>query len=130
MGKNAELLVTVVVDDDAGLRRSVTNLLRSAGFRAEACESAEAFLQRFERSRPACLVLDIRMPGMDGLDLLAHLAATATGQLLPTVILTACDDEQTRLRAIAAGAVAFLSKPLRPAQLIEAVKSALTGHSR
>jgi FixJ family two-component response regulator len=126
MSKSSDLLISII-DDDASLRRSVGNLLRSVGFRAEACESAEAFLEQSERLQPACLVLDIRMPGMTGLDLLAQLAASETRRLVPTVILTACDDEETRRRSMAAGAVAFLKKPFRPEHLIEAVKLALVG---
>src|SRR2546425_7108876 len=98
-----------IVDDDASLRRSVRNLLTSVGFRVETFESAEAFLQSAERSRTGCVVLDLRMPGMSGLDLLGHLAAT--GSRIPVIILTAHSDDEARRRTLQAGAVAHLGKP-------------------
>jgi FixJ family two-component response regulator len=115
--------VVSIVDDDASIRRSVGNLLLSLGFRVESFASAVAFLQSAHRENTGCLVLDLRMPGMDGYDLLAHLAHT--GQRIPTVILTAHGDDDARERTMQAGAVAFLGKPFRSDALIEAVKSAL-----
>jgi FixJ family two-component response regulator len=115
--------VVSVVDDDASIRRSVRNLLLSLGFRVETFDSAEAFLGSAQREHTGCLVLDLRMPGMDGLDLLAHLAKV--GQRVPAVILTAHGDDDARDRALQAGAVAFLDKPFPSAALIEAVNSAL-----
>jgi two-component system response regulator FixJ len=115
--------VVSVVDDDASIRRSVRNLLLSVGFRVETFDSADAFLQSAQRENTGCLVLDLRMPGRDGLDLLGHLAEA--GRRIPTVILTAHGDDDARGRAIQAGAVAFLDKPFRSAALIEAVRSAL-----
>jgi FixJ family two-component response regulator len=115
--------VVSIVDDDPSIRRSVRNLLLSLGFRVESFASAATFLQSARRGNTGCLVLDLRMPGMDGFDLLAHLAAA--GERIPTVILTAHGDDEARERALQAGAVAFLGKPFRSAALIEAVKSAL-----
>ena len=112
-----------IVDDDVSIRRSVRNLLLSLGFRVESFESAEAFLQSPHRQSTGCLVLDLRMPGMGGFDLLAHLADA--GQRIPTVILTAHGDEDARVRALQAGAFAFLRKPFRSDALIEAVKFAM-----
>src|SRR3989449_6623341 len=101
--------VVSVVDDDASLRRSVRNLLRSVGFRVETFASAEEFLRSAERENTGCLVLDLRMTGMSGLDLLRHLAAERSR--VAVVVLTALGDEETRHRSLQAGAVAFLKKP-------------------
>jgi FixJ family two-component response regulator len=111
--------VIAVVDDDESIRRSVTNLLSSLGFRAEAFASAEAFLESADRDSTRCLVLDLRMPGISGLDLLAHLADT--GQHIPAVILTARGDDELRERALQAGASAFLCKPFHSNALVVAV---------
>jgi two-component system response regulator FixJ len=115
--------VVSIVDDDDSVRRSVRNLLLSVGLRVAAFESAESFLQSAQRGHTGCLVLDLRMPGMDGLDLLAHLKQA--GDRVPAVILTAHGDDDLRELARLAGTVAFLDKPFRSAVLIEAVKSAL-----
>lgn len=112
-----------VVDDDASLRRSVRNLLTSMGFRVETFVSAEAFLESIHRDKTGCLVLDLRMEGMDGLELLRHL--TVAGTPIPTVILTAHGDEELRDRALQGGAVAFLAKPFHADVLLDAVKTAM-----
>ncbi|HEY7542533.1 MAG TPA: response regulator [Methylomirabilota bacterium] len=109
-----------VVDDDVSLRRSLRNLLSSVGFEVETFESAEAFLASDSRERAACLVLDLRMPGMGGLDLLSHLAAT--GSRIPVIVLTAHGDDDARRRALDAGAVAFLIKPFQSAALLDAIQ--------
>ena len=115
--------VVCVVDDDESLRRSVRNLLSSVGFRVETFASAEEFLESTHRANTGCLVLDLRMAGMNGLDLLRHLAAT--GSRIPVIILTAHGDEEARRRSLEAGAVAFLGKPFRGEALLDAVKTAL-----
>jgi FixJ family two-component response regulator len=112
-----------IVDDDESLRRSVRNLLTSVGFRVETFASAEAFLQSAHRDNTRCMVLDLRMPGMSGLDLLMHLAAT--GSRIPVIVLTAHSDDEARRRAVQAGAVAFLGKPFHGAALLGAVSRAL-----
>src|SRR3989442_7927629 len=86
--------VVCIVDDDASLRRSLRNLLMSVGFRVETFQSAELFLESVPRENPGCVVLDLRMPGMSGLDLLRQLAAT--GSRIPVIILTAHGDDETR----------------------------------
>src|SRR3989442_11313276 len=116
--------VVCIVDDDASLRRSLRNLLMSVGFRVETFQSAEAFLGSAHRQNTGCMVLDLRMTGMSGLELLRHL--TATGSRIPVVILTAHGDEDTRQRTLQAGAVAFLTKPFQSAALVDAVRSALS----
>ena len=112
-----------IVDDDESLRRSVKNLLTSVGFQVETFASAEAFLQSAHRADTRCVVLDLRMPGMSGLDLLMHLAAT--GSPIPVVILTAHSDDEARRRTLQAGAVAFLGKPFHGEALLGAVRRAL-----
>jgi FixJ family two-component response regulator len=115
--------VVCVVDDDESLRRSVRNLLSSVGFGVETFASAEAFLESTHRANAGCLVLDLRMTGMTGLDLLRYLAAT--GSRLPVIILTAHGDEESRRQSLEAGAVAFLRKPFRSDALLAAVRTAL-----
>jgi FixJ family two-component response regulator len=123
MGERDRGIVSVV-DDDASLRRSVRNLLTSVGFRVQAFASAEEFLESPQRAVTGCLVLDLRMAGMSGLDLLRHL--TVIGSPIPVVILTAHGDDETRQRALQAGAVAFLGKPFRGDALLDAVRTALS----
>ena len=122
MNGNETRLVSIV-DDDESLRRSVKNLLTSVGFQVETFASAEAFLQSAHRADTRCVVLDLRMPGMSGLDLLMHLAAT--GSPIPVVILTAHSDDEARRRMLQAGAVAFLGKPFHGEALLGAVRRAL-----
>jgi len=112
-----------IVDDDESLRRSVRNLLTSVGLRVETFASAEAFLQSALRDDTGCVVLDLRMPGMSGLDLLLHMSAT--GSRIPVVILTAHSDDETRRQTLQAGAVAFLGKPFHGEALLDAVRGAL-----
>ena len=112
-----------VVDDDESLRRSVRNLLSSVGVRVETFASAEEFLESTQRASAGCLVLDLGMAGMNGLDLLNHLAAT--GSRIPVIILTAHGGEEARRRSLEAGAVAFLEKPFRSNALLDAVRTAL-----
>jgi FixJ family two-component response regulator len=118
-----ETRLVSIVDDDESLRRSVKNLLTSVGFQVETFASAEAFLQSAHRADTRCVVLDLRMPGMSGLDLLTHLAAT--GSPIPVVILTAHSDDEARRRMLQAGAVAFLGKPFHGEALLGAVRRAL-----
>ena len=115
--------IVSIVDDDASLRRSVRNLLTSVGLQAQAFASAEEFLASPQRANTGCLVLDLRMAGMSGLDLLKHLGAI--GSRIPVVVLTAHGDDEARQRAMQAGAVAFLAKPFRGDALLEAVRTAL-----
>ena len=122
MGESDRPVVSVV-DDDESLRRSLRNLLRSVGFGVETFASAEEFLRSGQRENTGCLVLDLRMTGMSGLDLLRHLAVRDSP--IRVVILTAHGDEETRRRSLQAGAVAFLDKPFHSDALLDAVRAAL-----
>ena len=113
-----------IVDDDDALRNSLDNLLRSVGFRVQGFASAEAFLQAPHAPETACLLLDVRLPGMNGLELQRQLVAAHWG--MPIIFVTAYADEDVRARALAAGAVAVLSKPCREADLLQAIAAALT----
>ena len=115
--------VVAVVDDDASLRRSLRNLLMSAGFRVDTFESAEVFLESGVPDHTGCVVLDVRMPGMGGFGLLGRLVSS--GSRIPVIIVTAHGDEDTRRRSLQAGAVAFLEKPVKGPALLNAVRSAL-----
>ena len=115
-------LITIVDDDDA-LRNSLDNLLRSAGFRAHGFASAEAFLRSDQARETACLIVDVRMPDMNGLELQRQIVA-ANWQI-PIIFMTAHADDEARARALEAGAVAFLYKPCREDDLLHAIDVAL-----
>ena len=122
MDESATRLVAVV-DDDASLRRSVRNLLVSVGLPVVTFPTAEAFLQSSQLYSTACLLLDLRMPTMSGLELLQILAEA--GVRIPVVVLTGHGDDDARQRCLRAGAVAFLGKPFQGDVLINAIRSAL-----
>jgi FixJ family two-component response regulator len=113
-----------IVDDDDSLRRSLGNLLRSLGFRVQEFASAQAFIGAQNARETACLILDVRMPGMTGLDLQRHIAAS--GWRVPIAFITSHADDDARTRALAAGAVAFLSKPFREKEILDAINAALS----
>ena len=113
-----------IVDDDDALRNSLDNLLRSVGFRTHGFSSAEAFLQTHQAHETACLILDVRMAGMNGLELQRQLGAAHWR--IPIIFVTAHADDDARARALAAGAVAFLYKPCREEDLLNAIEAALT----
>jgi FixJ family two-component response regulator len=112
-----------IVDDDDSVRESVRSLIRSVGYNAEAFASAEAFLSSGQRANTDCIVLDVRMPGMSGLDLQRLL--TTANSLIPIIFITAHGDDPTRLQALSDGAVDFLFKPFNEEALLNAVDSAL-----
>lgn len=112
-----------VVDDDDAVRDSVTVLLKSRGYEVTACSSAQAFLDRAERSAPACLLLDIRMPGMDGMSLLRLLKDDLTH--LAVIMITGHGDVPTAVRAMKLGAFDFLEKPYPAEMLIDSLERAL-----
>jgi FixJ family two-component response regulator len=114
-----------VVDDDESVRRTTTFLIESFGFRAAAFESAESFLKSVQLHDTSCLLVDVQMPGMNGLQLQSELAAT--GRAIPVIFITAFDNKDIRQQAIRAGAVAFLGKPFNDEELLQAVRLALPG---
>ena len=114
--------VVCIIDDDASLRRSLRNLLSAEGFRVEMFDSAETFLASAAIEYAACLLVDLRMPGMSGLDLLQHLASS--GPHAPVIIMTAHGEALERRRALSAGAVAFLEKPFDSGVLFDAIGKA------
>jgi FixJ family two-component response regulator len=114
-----------VIDDDESVRRTTALLIESFGLRAAAFESAEGFLKSGQLHDTACLIVDVQMPGMNGLQLQSHLAAE--GCSIPIIFITAYDDRESRGRAMRAGAVAFLSKPFGDEQLLQTIRSALRG---
>jgi FixJ family two-component response regulator len=115
--------VVAIVDDDDAVRVALEGLLRSAGLTARAFESAETFIQSGQHLQAACLIADIRMPGMSGLELQAQL--NAHDCKIPIIFITAHGDEQMRMQALRAGAVEFLSKPFNDEALLETVRAAL-----
>ena len=115
--------VVAVIEDDESYRLAVLRLLKSAGFSVRSFASAEDFLSSGQQQETGCLIADIRMPGMSGLDLQAKL--TSDHCPIPTIFMTAHGDEKMRLQAMRAGAVKFLTKPFDGDDLIEAVRVAL-----
>jgi FixJ family two-component response regulator len=120
----ATVSVVGIVDDDEGIRQALDGLLRSAGFQVMTFASAEAFLSSTHLQLTACLILDLRMPGMDGLKLQRRLATS--GHRIPIIVLTAHGDDEARARAMGAGAIAFLTKPFDGDALLVTVTQALT----
>ena len=119
-----ELVPTVyVVDDDVSLRAAVKRLLESAAFRCETFESANAFLERTADEVAGCVLLDVRMPGLSGLDLQGKL--NEAGNNLPIIFVTGYADVSLTVRAMKAGAVEVLTKPFEAEQLLDAVQQAL-----
>ncbi|HTJ28286.1 MAG TPA: response regulator [Candidatus Limnocylindria bacterium] len=112
-----------VVDDDEDVRKAVHGVLRSAGFLPRAFASAEDFLHSGQRSQTACLIADVEMPGMSGLQLQARLAED--GLRIPIIFITAYPDARTRSRAMNAGAVDFLEKPFDNDILLARITSVL-----
>ena len=114
-----------IVDDDESIRSALQDLIEEAGFPVFTCGSAEEFLGSGQRRHTACLIADIRMPGISGLDLQTRL--NREQQLIPIIFITAHGDEDMRLRALRAGAVEFLAKPFDDEFLLECVRVALSG---
>ncbi|MGZ3195478.1 MAG: response regulator transcription factor [Croceibacterium sp.] len=109
-----------IVDDEDSVRRSLDFLLRAAGFRTERWEDGISFLKSADRNEPACVLLDVRMPEMDGLQVQAEMAAR--GYNLPVIILTGHGDISTAVRAMQGGAVDFLEKPFNRERLLQALQ--------
>ena len=112
-----------IVDDDDALRSSLEDLIQSIGYRTQGFPSAEAFLSSNQARDTACLILDVRMPGMNGLDLQRQMVADKCQ--IPIIFVTSHADDHARVRAFEAGAVDFLSKPFREEELLNAIDAAL-----
>ena len=117
----------VIVDDDESVREAAANLFKSMGFTAVAFASAEEYLSSDYVDKTSCMVLDVQMPGMGGLKLQSHLAAT--GRHIPIVFVTGYPDELVRAKALGSGALCFLTKPFKEGDLLDGLKSALTAES-
>lgn len=120
--RDADLLVSIV-EDDPSVSRALTRLCRAAGFTSRAFASAGEFLSDPETARTACLVLDVHLRDVSGLELLRRLLAA--GRSVPTCFITAFDDDESRQDALAAGALGFLPKPLDTELLLEVIRRAL-----
>jgi two-component system, LuxR family, response regulator FixJ len=112
-----------IIDDDPAVRQALTVLLRSMHLQAEAYDSAQQFLGAFDATRPGCLLLDVRMPGISGLELLEQLSGHEIR--LPVIVMSAYGDVPMVVRAMKAGALNFLEKPCRDQQLWEAIQEGL-----
>ena len=117
-----------IVDDDDLMRNALQGLLKSVGLQAQAFASAEEFLQSGEQRQTACLIADIRMPGMSGLELQAKLNSERCR--IPTIFITAHGDAKMRMQALRAGAVEFLAKPFDDEVLLGNVRAALENGAR
>ena len=120
MNNNPSSQLVVIVDDDRSVQNALKDLMESAGLSARCFGSAEEFLEWDMRNQAACLLLDIRMPGMSGLELQAKL--NAEGFHIPIIFITAHGDAKMKMRAMKAGAVEFLSKPFDDEVLLEKVR--------
>jgi FixJ family two-component response regulator len=115
--------IVFIVDDDASVRRSIQDLLSSVALRSEAFATPQEFLDSKRADCPGCLVLDVRLPGMSGLDCQRRLAEA--GVTIPIIFITGHGDVPVTVRAMKSGAVEFLTKPVRPQELLDAVQQAL-----
>ena len=126
MSKIAPLIY--VVDDDASVREALSSLIRSVGLRVEAFASAQEFLAHPQADAPSCLVLDVQLPGLSGLDLQQELAKADIQ--IPIVFLTGHGDIPTSVRAIKAGALEFLTKPFNDEDLLDAIQQGIARNQR
>jgi FixJ family two-component response regulator len=115
--------LVAIVDDDDLVRSALQGLLKAVGLRARAFASAEEFLKSGQQHQTACLIADIRMPGMSGLELQANL--NADDCKVPTIFITAHGDTKMRMQALRAGAVEFLTKPFDDEALLESIQAAI-----
>jgi FixJ family two-component response regulator len=127
MARESVPKMVAVVEDDESCRLAMQRLLKSAGFSVQSFSCAEEFLDSGRQQETGCLIADIRMPGMSGLDLQAKLNAEHCP--IPTIFVTAHGEEKMRLQAMRGGAVKFLAKPFDGAELLEGVRTALGGEA-
>jgi FixJ family two-component response regulator len=120
---SADIPIVFVVDDDRSVRDALRRLITSVGMTVEVFATAQAFLSAPRRDAPGCLVLDVRLPGLSGLDLQRELASTNT--TLPIIFLTGHGDIPMSVRAMKAGAIEFLTKPFREQDLLDPIRHAI-----
>jgi FixJ family two-component response regulator len=123
MANNGKTKLVAIVDDDDLIRGALQGLLKAVGWPAQAFASAEEFLESGQQHQTACLIADIRMPGMSGLELQAKLNAERCR--IPTIFITAHGDAKMRMQALRAGAVEFLAKPFDDEALLQSVRAAM-----
>lgn len=116
-------LVVSVVDDDDSVREGTTDLLNAVGFMAEAFPHAEDFLKSSRVHSTSCLIADVQMPGMTGIEL--HQQLVQSGKLIPTILITAYPDDRDRARALQAGVIGYLTKPYDEDALLACIRSAV-----
>src|SRR5579864_4867954 len=121
--KSAAVPTVFIVDDDRGMRQAIQDLVESVGLHAEAFASGQDFLRKQRTGNPCCLVLDVRLPHMSGLDFQRQLAES--GIQIPIIFITAHGDIPMSVRALKSGAVEFLTKPFRDQDLLDAIQEAL-----
>jgi FixJ family two-component response regulator len=121
--KSAAVPTVFVIDDDRGMRQAIHDLVESVGLRAESFATSQEFLSKRHTADPSCLVLDVRLPQISGLDLQRQLAET--GIQIPIIFITAHGDIPMSVRALKLGAVDFLTKPFRDQDLLDAIQQAL-----
>jgi FixJ family two-component response regulator len=113
-----------IIDDDESIREAIKGLVRSLGYRVEAVSSAQEFLSSRRIRRTSCLITDMQMPGMTGLELYRRLSTS--GKPIPTILITAYPDDGVRERALSAGVIGYLTKPFEEDDLLACIRSALT----
>jgi FixJ family two-component response regulator len=123
MDTQGKTKLVAIVDDDDSMRSALQGLLESAELPAQSFASAEEFLKSGQQNQVACLIADIRMPGMSGLELQAQL--NAERRRIPIIFITAHGDEKMRMQALRAGAVEFMAKPFNDEDLLGSVRAAL-----
>jgi len=121
--KSAAVPTVFIIDDDRGMRQAIQDLVESVGLRAQAYATGQEFLRTQRTSDPSCLVLDVRLPQMSGLDLQRQLAEI--GVQIPIIFITAHGDIPMSVRALKSGAIEFLTKPFRDQDLLDAIQQAL-----
>jgi CheY-like chemotaxis protein len=115
--------VIAIVDDDRSVREALTSFVRSLGYRSMAFKCAEDLLKSRRRRNVSCMIADVQMPGMTGLELYRHLVTS--GQTIPTILITAYPDDNTRVRALGGGVLCYLSKPFGENELLTCIRSSL-----
>lgn len=118
----AELLIAVV-DDEEAVRKALSRLLRASGLNAHCFPSGQAFLDSIATARPDCLILDLHMPGLNGLQVLEHLKSHRPA--LPTIVITGHDEAENQTRCLSGGAVAYMRKPLDDQLLLHTIDEAV-----